>query len=343
MGILGATGTVGQKLIVLLRNHPWFEIAELAASERSAGKPYAEACAWKQEQPIPADAAQITVMRADEPLESPVIFSGLDASAAGPIEKSCAERGQAVFSNAKNHRMDRDVPLVIPEINPDHFELTRVQTYRGAIITNCNCVVMPLAMVLAPLHRAFGVKWVQLTSMQAISGAGYPGVASYDILGNVVPYIGGEEPKVEVESQKILGTLKNGGIEPAEFAVSAQCMRVPVIDGHTETLSIAFRGAAPPADEVKGLLREWRGMPQEKKLPSAPEIPVVVHDAEDRPQPALDIRLGGGMTVSAGRVRDCSVGDVKMVILSHNTVRGAAGAAILNAEAYVELGYTVQD
>ena len=339
MGILGATGTVGQKFILLLQNHPWFRIAELAASERSAGKSYAEACAWKQDEPIPDDAAGISVMRADEPLESPVIFSGLDASAAGPIEQRCAERGQVVFSNAKNHRMDRDVPLVIPEINPDHFELTRRQKYSGAIITNCNCVVMPLAMVLAPLHRAFGVKWVQLTSMQAVSGAGYPGVSSYDILGNVIPYIKGEEPKVETESQKILGTLKGGGIEPAGFAVSAQCMRVPVIDGHTETLSIGFRDAVPDADETAAVLRGWRGMPQEKKLPSAPEIPIAVHDAEDRPQPARDMWLGGGMAVSAGRIRDCPVGDVKMVIMAHNTVRGAAGAAILNAEAYVELGY----
>lgn len=338
VAILGATGTVGQKFIVLLQNHPQFEIRELVASPRSAGKPYAEAASWKQDIPVPQDIAGKIVKSLDETLESTILFSGLDSSVAGEAETRFAEAGHFVISNSKNHRMDTDVPLVIPEINPDHFEIIRKQPYKGAIITNSNCSTMFIAMALAPLHKAFGVEAVQATTMQAISGAGYPGVPSIDILGNVVPFIGGEEDKVETEPQKILGTLAGDHIDHAPFPVSAQCTRVPVFDGHTETLSIKL-GKKASVDEVKEVLRNFRGMPQEKKLHSAPEFPILVTEQEDRPQPARDIWLQGGMSTVVGRVRECPVLDIKMTILGHNTVRGAAGAAILNAEAMVALGY----
>ncbi len=338
VALLGATGTVGQKFIVLLQNHPWFEITELVASPRSAGKTYKEACAWKQDIPIPAYLAERIVIASGEELKSRILFSGMDASVAGPLEEDYAEKGHVVVSNAKNHRMDPDVPIIIPEVNPEHFEVTRHQKYKGAIVTNSNCVVMPMAMVLAPLHKAFGLEWVQLTSMQAVSGAGYPGVSSYDIIGNVIPFIGGEEPKVEVESQKILGTIEGDTVKSADFIVSAQCNRVPVIDGHTENLSIKFKKKPTPG-EVRKVLQEWKAMPQEKKLPSAPASPVIVFDEDDRPQPARDIWREGGMAACVGRIRKCPIGDIKMVVMGHNTVRGAAGAAILNAEAYVSLGY----
>jgi aspartate-semialdehyde dehydrogenase len=254
------------------------------------------------------------------------------------LEEQYADAGHVVVSNAKNHRMDPDVPIIIPEVNSDHFEITRLQRYAGAIVTNSNCVVMPVAMALAPLHAAYGVEWVQLTSMQAISGAGYPGVASYDILGNVVPYIGGEEPKVETEGQKILGTVVDGTVEPADFVVSAQCNRVPVVDGHTVCLSIKFKQSVS-VEGVKDTMRNWRSMPQESELPSAPPAPLILFEEDNRPQPARDIWLDGGMATCVGRVRECAIGDIKMVVMGHNTVRGAAGAAILNAEAYVSLGY----
>ncbi len=338
VAILGATGTVGQKFISLLQGHPQFTISELVASPRSAGKPYREAAAWKQDIPIPAYVADMTVKSLDESLESAILFSGLDSSVAGEAETRFAEAGHMVISNSKNHRMDADVPLIIPEINPEHFELIRHQSHKGAIVTNSNCSTMFLAMTLAPIHKAFGVEAVQVSTMQAISGAGYPGVPSMDILGNVVPHIGGEEDKLETEPQKILGALSGNRIEHANFTVSAQCNRVPVFDGHTENLSIKL---AKPAsvDEIKKVLREFRGMPQERGLHSAPKQPIIVTEAEDRPQPARDIWLEGGMSTVVGRIRPCPVMDIKMTILGHNTVRGAAGAAILNAEALVALGY----
>lgn len=338
VALLGATGTVGQKFIVLLQNHPWFEIKELVASPRSAGKTYKDACAWKQDIPIPEYLRNKIVVVSGDALKSRILFSGMDASVAGPLEEDYAAKGHVVISNAKNHRMDPDVPIIIPEVNPDHFKITRRQKYKGAIVTNSNCVVMPMTMVLAPLQEAFGIEWVQLTSMQAISGAGYPGVSSYDIIGNVVPFIGGEEPKVEIESQKILGTIEGDTIKPADFIVSAQCNRVPVIDGHTENLSIKFR-KKPTPEEVKRILREWKAMPQKKKLPSAPSSPIIVFEDDNRPQPARDSWLEGGMATCVGRIRECPIGDIKMVVMGHNTVRGAAGATILNAEAYISLGY----
>ena len=339
VAILGATGTVGQKFIVLLQDHPWFEITELVASPKSAGKSYSEACAWKQNTQIPAFIAKKTVIAAGKQLNSRILFSEMDASIAGPIEKNYAEQGHIIVSNTRNHRMDPDVPIIIPEINPDHFEITKKQKYSGCIVTNSNCVIMPVSMVLSPLLDSFGLEWVQLTSLQAISGAGYPGVPSYDILGNVIPFIDGEESKVESEGLKILGTLDKDRILPADFIVSAQCNRVPVIDGHLACLSIKFRNSKPSIDTIKKTLREWKGMPQEKKLPTAPASPIIVFEEDNRPQPARDIWLENGMAACVGRIRECSIGDVKMVVMAHNTVRGAGGAAILNAEALVELGY----
>lgn len=338
VAVLGATGTVGQKFIRLLENHPRFEVAELVASSRSAGKPYQEAALWKQETPIPEKQATLTVKTTDDKLDSPLLFSGLDSSIAGEVESAYANAGHLIISNSRNHRMDPDVPLIIPEINPDHFELLKRQQYAGGIITNSNCSTMFLAMALAPLHRAFGVEVVQVTTMQAVSGAGYPGVASMDILGNVVPYIKGEEEKMEVETAKILGTLNESGVTPAPFLLSAQCNRVPVYDGHTESVSIKLSEEAS-VEQVIEALRGFSGMPQEKKLPSAPSQPIIVREEPDRPQPARDLWHQNGMATIVGRVRSCPILSIKMVVMGHNTVRGAAGAAVLNAEAALELGY----
>jgi aspartate-semialdehyde dehydrogenase len=340
VAVLGATGTVGQKFVALLEGHPQFEIAEAVASPRSAGKAYADACAWKQDQPIPDRIARMTVKSTADPLTSPILFSGLDSSVAGEAEELYAKAGHVVISNSRNHRMDPDVPLVIPEINADHFSLVERQAWPGAIITNSNCSTMFLAMALAPIYRKWGIDWVQVTTMQAISGAGYPGVASMDILGNVVPYISGEEEKLEIEAQKMLGTLSDAGIAPAPFVVSAACNRVPVFDGHTETVTVRLPdGASPSIEEVAEVMRSWRGMPQEQALPSAPEHPIEVLSEADRPQPARDVWRNRGMSTIVGRLRPDPIGTFKMVIMGHNTVRGAAGAAILNAEAFVALGH----
>lgn len=338
VAILGATGTVGQKFIYLLENHPFFEVKELVASPRSAGKKYSEACAWKQDRPIPADVKDIIVKTTSDDLVSKILFSGMDASVAGEAETAYAEKGHTVISNSKNHRMDKDVPIIIPEVNPDHFEITKKQPYKGAIITNSNCVTMFIAMVLAPLREKFGLEWVHVTSLQAISGAGYPGVSAMDILGNVVPYIGGEEEKVETESQKILGFMKDGEIVSDDFVISAHCNRVPVFDGHTENLTIKFKNK-PTVEEVKEALASFKGKPQELNLPFAPEMPIKVFEEADRPQPARDALLDKGMVTSVGRIRECKIGDIKLTIMGHNTIRGAAGAAVLNAETYVKLGY----
>jgi len=337
VAILGATGTVGQKFITLLTDHPYFEVAELVASERSAGKRYVEACAWKQNTPIPGYIADMQIKGLEDTLKSPVLFSGLDSSVAGAAEERYARLGHVVISNSKNHRMEEDVPLVIPEINPDHLSLIAGQKWDGAIITNSNCSTMFLAMALAPLHETFGVEAVQVTTMQAISGAGYPGVASYDILGNIIPYIGGEEEKMEIESQKILGTLADGKVIDADFVVSAQCNRVPVVDGHTETVSFSLKKKAS-LEELRSVMAGFRGLPQELKLPSAPDHPILMMDDADRPQPSRDVWLEKGMATVVGRLRPCNVLDYRMVIMGHNTVRGAAGAAVLNAETMFRLG-----
>lgn len=338
VAVLGATGTVGQKFIRLLENHPLFSVSELVASERSAGKSYAEAVAWKQETPIPTEVAGMVVKTLSAGLTSPLLFSGLDSSIAGDAETEYAAAGHTVVSNSANHRMDSAVPLIIPEINPDHFELVKHQPCAGAIITNSNCSTMFLAMVLAPLDRRFGVDAVQVTTMQAISGAGYPGVASMDILGNVIPYIRNEEEKMEEEVAKILGRLDGDHVDVHPMTLSAQCNRVPVFDGHMEAVSIKF-AETPTAEEIRSALVTFEGLPQERALPTAPQRPIVVLDQPDRPQPARDVWVEKGMSAVVGRIRPCNVLDFKMIVLGHNTVRGAAGAAILNAETYHALGY----
>jgi len=338
VAVLGATGTVGQKFIRLLEDHPLFVVHELVASERSAGRTYARAVSWKQETPIPAEVSGKTVLDLSAELSSRLLFSGLDSSVAGEAETTYARAGHIVVSNSSNHRMDPDVPLIIPEINPDHLDLIKSQAGPGAIITNSNCSTMFLAMVLAPLDRAFGVEAVQVTTMQAISGAGYPGVPSMDILGNVIPYIKNEEEKLEEEVAKILGKLEGDRIASHPLVVSAQCNRVPVFDGHMEAVSVRFR-ERPSLEAITAALESFSGMPQEEKLPSAPEHPIVVMTEADRPQPARDVWLESGMAAIVGRIRPCNVLDYKMIVLGHNTVRGAAGAAILNAEACHARGY----
>jgi aspartate-semialdehyde dehydrogenase len=335
VGVLGATGAVGQKFIKLLEDHPWFEVTEVAASERTSGKLYGDAVSWKQVTPIPEAIRSLEVKPCTPELKCRIVFSGLDANVAGPIEENFAQAGYIVLSNSKNHRLDEDVPLVIPEVNPDHLGLIPVQRRNrqanGYIVTNANCTTMFLAMALGPIHKAFKIEKVFMVSMQAVSGAGYPGVPSLDILGNVIPYISGEEEKVEIETRKILGTFNGKTIDLAEFPVSAQCNRVAVEDGHTESVSIKLAGKTT-VDGIGDLLRNYVGLPQKLQLPSAPEKPYIVMDAQDRPQPRFDVNRGKGMATCVGRIRPCSIFDFKLTLMGHNTVRGAAGASILNAE-----------
>jgi len=335
VGVLGATGAVGQKFIKLLEDHPWFEVTEVAASERTSGKLYGEAVSWKQVTPMPESVRPLEVRPCTPELKCRIVFSGLDASVAGPIEEDFARAGYIVLSNSKNHRMDEDVPLVIPEVNPDHLGLITVQRRNrqsnGYIVTNANCTTMFLAMALGPIHKAFKVEKVFMVSMQAVSGAGYPGVPSLDILGNVIPYIGGEEEKVEIETRKILGTFNGKTVDLAEFPVSAHCNRVAVEDGHTESVSIKLAKKTTVA-ELADLLRNYSGIPQQLHLPSAPEKPYIVMDAQDRPQPRFDVNRSKGMATCVGRIRPCPILDFKLTLMGHNTVRGAAGASILNAE-----------
>jgi aspartate-semialdehyde dehydrogenase len=335
VGILGATGVVGQRFIQMLENHPWFEVAWLAASDRSEGKIYSEAARWRLKTTLPARVAGMRVSPAVPEGAPKVIFAALDASIAAELEPRFAEAGCAVVSNSSALRMQKDVPLVIPEVNPDHIKLLETQSWRkksgGFVVTNPNCSAIGLVLALAPLDQAFGLETVMATTMQAISGAGYPGVASLDILGNVIPYIAKEEEKMEEETRKLLGHLNGAGIVPGNFAMSAQCNRVAVEDGHTESVSIKLRKKAK-AEEIVAAWNDFRSLPQEMKLPLAPDQPVVYVSAPDRPQPRLDIDSGKGMTTTVGRLRPCGVFDWKFTVLSHNTIRGAAGAALLNAE-----------
>ena len=332
VGVLGATGVVGQQFVSRLARHPWFRCTWLAASERSEGKTYKSVAPWRLSTPIPGTSAE-RVVEGCVPGRGPkVVFSGLDASVAGDIECAFATAGHIVVTNARNFRMDPVVPLLIPEVNPDHLALLDEQRqqkhWRGAIVTNPNCSTIVLAMALAPL-RQFNIRGVVVSTMQAVSGAGYPGVPSLDILGNVVPFIGGEEEKMQTETLKILGT--NGGRTPYPAAVSAHTNRVAVLDGHTMTVSVSFE-QHPAIADIVAALRNFSGRPQELFLPSAPQPPIVVTEEPNRPQPRLDADLCGGMAVTVGRVRECPVMHAKFVALGHNTVRGAAGAAILNAE-----------
>jgi aspartate-semialdehyde dehydrogenase len=343
VGILGATGTVGQRFIQLLDEHPWFEIAWLAASDRSAGRAYAEAAKWNLATPIPSRIAAMKVSAAAPDSGTPkLVFAALDAAAAQQIEPAFAEAGHAVVSNSSAFRMAEDVPLVIPEVNGDHVALIKTQKwYRnngGFMVTNPNCSAIGLVLALAPLHHRFGIDKIFVATMQAISGAGYPGVASMDILGNVIPYIAKEEDKMEAESRKLLGALNGSGIVPADFALSAHCNRVAVEDGHTESVSLKLRQPAQ-AEEIIAAWNEFRCLPQKLKLPTAPEQPVIYERAPDRPQPRLDRDRGRGMSSVVGRLRPCNIFDWKFTVLSHNTIRGAAGAAVLNGELLKAQGY----
>lgn len=339
-GILGATGAVGQKFVEILEGHPWFEITALAASERSAGKPYKEAANWIGSTPIPKALADKIVVEARPGLDCDFVFSGLDASVAGDLERDFAEAGYGVISNARNFRMQENVPLLIPEVNPDHTKLIEKQEWGGDgfIVTNPNCSTVGLVMALRPLADAFGIDVVQVTTMQALSGAGYPGVASLDALGNVVPYIGGEEEKMATEPKKLLGTLAGDRIEFAEMKISAQCNRVPVLEGHLECVSVKLKSKAS-AEDVRRAVQEFRSPIAHMNLPTSPETLFQVFDDPRFPQSRRNADLGRGMTVSIGRIRPCEVLDVKFVLLVHNTIRGAAGGAVLNAELLVKQGY----
>ncbi len=340
VGILGATGAVGQQFIRLLAGHPWFEVTALAASERSAGKAYRDAARWVLSEPIPESVAAMTVQPALPELDCDFVFSGLDAGVAGDVEAAFARAGYGVISNARNYRMEPRVPLLIPEVNPDHTALVAAQDWGGGggfIVTNPNCSTVGLVMALKPLHDRWGVRQVQVTTMQALSGAGYPGVASLDALGNVVPFIGGEEEKMRVEPTKLLGRLDGDHVRPADITVSAQCNRVPVVDGHLLCISAKLGEAASVAEVVEAF-RAPRNPLAGMHLPSAPARWLHYHDAPDAPQTRRHVELGAGMTVSIGRVRACEVLDVKFVALVHNTVRGAAGGALLNAELLVKQG-----
>ncbi|HWN18125.1 MAG TPA: aspartate-semialdehyde dehydrogenase [Gemmatimonadales bacterium] len=346
VAVLGATGTVGQKFIRLLADHPWFEVAAVAASSSSAGRRYEDVARWREPVPIPSTVAGMVVRECAAPLPGQIVFSALDAEIAGPIEQEFARAGSYVVTNTRTHRMDSDVPLLIPEANADHLTLIdrqqRERGWSGAILANPNCSTAALAMALAPLHRAFGVERLFVSTMQAVSGAGYPGVASLDIVGNVIPYIGGEEEKIERESRKILGTLSQGAVEPAQFAVSAHTNRVAVVDGHLMAVSVGFGRRVSP-DEALAVLRDFRGAPGVAGLPSSPQPPIEVDSRSDRPQPRLDLDRGGGMAITVGRVRPCPLLDLRFVALGHNTVRGAAGQGVqigelLVAEGRVERG-----
>ena len=341
VAVLGATGAVGQSFVRLLANHPWFELREVAASERSAGQPYRSASRWL-EGTLGAEIAARKVVACDPAqVKSPVVFSALDSTVAGEIEGAFARAGHLVLSNARNYRMDADVPLVIPEINGNHLDLLARQRamrgWSGGIVTNANCAATVIAMALAPLHAAFGVRQLFVATMQAVSGAGYPGVPSLDILGNVIPFIKDEEPKIETELCKLLGRLNDNGIEMAPISVSAHANRVAVEHGHTACMSIRFE-RRPSVDEARAAINAWEGLKTSTPLPTAPRPPLVIRDEPDRPQPRRDVDAGRGMTVSVGRIREDPVLDLRLVALGHNTIRGAAGGSILNAELLHERG-----
>ena len=337
--ILGATGTVGQKFVRLLGDHPWFEIAAVAASAASAGRRYGDVVRWREQSELPTRVADLLVQACAPPLPGAVAFSALDAEAAGPVEQAFA--AAFVVTNARTHRMEADVPLLIPEANADHLVLIdrqrQARGWSGAILANPNCSTAALALALAPLHRAFAVEKLFVSTMQAVSGAGYPGVPSLDAIGNVIPHIGGEEEKIERESRKILGALGPAGVAPAGFSVSAHTNRVAVVDGHLETVSVGFGRRVSP-EEATAVLREFRASPCVAELPSSPDPPVEVDGRVDRPQPRLDLDRGRGMAVTVGRIRPCPLLDLRMVVLGHNTIRGAAGQAVQIAELLVADG-----
>jgi aspartate-semialdehyde dehydrogenase len=341
-GVLGATGLVGQRIVHLLANHPWFELTEVAASERSSSKTYAEAVRWHLDAPIPQAARELVVKGLDPSLKCDFVFSALDSSVAGSAEEDFARGGYPVVSNSRNHRMDSDVPLLIPEVNAAHLDAIPLQQKNrgydgGFIVTNPNCSTAGLVLVLKPLADAFGLEKIFVVTLQAVSGAGYPGVASLDVHGNVVPFISGEEEKMESEPQKLLGKWDGARFVEAGLGITAHCNRVPVLDGHIECVSLSLKKIAS-LREVREALQTFEISSELASLPSALRHPVVVLDAEDRPQPRRDVNTGNGMAAVVGRVRECPLLDVKLTLLSHNLVRGAAGAALLNAELLASRG-----
>lgn len=354
VAVLGATGAVGQRFVQLLEDHPWFRLHEAVASDRSAGRRFGEAASWRLDTPLPSSAASLEVKALGSELESTLLFSGLDSSVAGEAEDLYADRGCVVVSNSKNHRMDPDVPLLIPEINDSHLDAIETQKKRrgssGYIVTNPNCSTVGLALAIAPIERQHGIEQLHAMTMQAISGAGYSGVASYAILDNVIPYISGEEEKVETEPQRILGRWDGTRFDDAKMRISAQTNRVPVIDGHMICISLALRNRErlreqfpieQLIEDVRAAMAGFAGEPQRLGLPSAPKHAITVIDDLDRPQPRLDRDREKGMSVTVGRVRPCPVLDIRMVALVHNTIRGAAGAAVLNAELLYARGLLV--
>jgi aspartate-semialdehyde dehydrogenase len=334
VGILGATGMVGQHFIKFLQGHPWFDLTWLGASDRSAGKKYRDAMTWHLAGGTPAPVADLTVEECKPGNAPGLVFSAMDASVATGIERAFAQAGHVVVSNSRNHRMEQDVPLLVPEINPDHLKLVpgqqRARGWKGQIVTNPNCSTIVLTMGLAAL-KPFGITRIVATTMQAISGAGYPGVPSMDIMGNVIPFIGNEEEKMEQETQKIMGEFRGDHIEPLPARMSAHCNRVPVVDGHTVCVSLEF-SAKPSIDDLRHAIDTFTAVPQQRNLPSAPPRPVIYMEEANRPQPRKDAERERGMAAFIGRLRACPVLDYKFVALGHNTVRGAAGAAVLNAE-----------
>ncbi len=342
VAILGATGAVGQRMICLLHNHPWFEIAALTGSERTVGRPYGELVRWVLDGEPPADVARMVVQPSGAPLDVALALSALPTEAARELEPVWAAQ-VAVCSNASSYRMAPDVPLIIPEVNPEHLSMVERQRaergWRGCLVTNPNCAAIGIVMALKPLHDAFGLTRLHASTLQAVSGAGYPGVASLDILDNVIPNIGGggEEAKIESEPRKLLGQARDGRVVEAAVAISAQVTRVPVIDGHTALLSAGFE-RKPGVDEALAVLESFRAPEQVRGLPSAPELPLVLRAEADRPQPRRDRDAGAGMSATVGRVRACPLLDLRLVVLSHNTIRGAAGGALLNAELLVASG-----
>ena len=336
VAVLGATGSVGQRFVQLLEDHPWFQLSEVVASDRSVGRTYREATEWRISAEMPDGARDLTVKDYDAALESPVVFSALPGEIAGEIEQRMAREGRALFSNTSTHRMTPDVPLLIPEVNPEHVAALEVQRrnrgWSGFIVTNPNCSAIHLVLALKPLHDAFGIDALAVTTMQAVSGAGYPGVPSLDMIDNVVPFINTEEEKMTEETKKLLGGF-DGEFQPACLTMSAHCNRVSVRDGHTECVSIRFATPASPADAAQAMA-EFRAKPQELELPSAPKRPVIVRSEPNRPQPNLDRDAEKGMATTVGRVRECALLGTKFVLLGHNTIRGAAGASILNAELF---------
>lgn len=345
VGILGATGAVGQKFIRLLQGHPWFEIAALGASERSAGKKYKQAANWIEDVNLPDYIVDMTVANCvpSEFKGVDFVFSGMDASVAGEIEGAFARAGIPVISNAKNYRMDPTVPLLVPEVNPDHIELINTQTFTedgsGWIVTNPNCVAVPLSLALKPIHEAFGIEAMVLTTLQAISGAGYPGVPSLDILGNIVPFIGGEEPKIAPETHKLLGEYSDGAVTEPDFPVQATCTRFPVINGHTASVTLKLKNKPASIKEVQDAVLNFKNPIAELDLPFGPKQVIKLHTEDRYPQPRLHADHENGMQLHMGRLREAEVFDISFVCMAHNTIRGAAGGAILNAELLVKKGF----